>query len=202
MPDPDRDGAPRPESLRAAGVTHWSSRRLADWLHRASGISVSHDSISVLWRKFCLQPHRTEGFKFSTDPQLEAKVCGSGVLGAAQPAAPTPAVRTLEGWSGLNAAPAVLGDPAQRTRPAPAPLVAGIVGYELAAGATIRLAARPLGALAPKIVNPLRPAATWLSAREQYVFNCSLSHPIRPAPGRAALLSKRRTCSNRLSSVV
>ena len=28
----------------------------------------------MLWRKFCLQPHRTEGFKFSTDPQLEAKV--------------------------------------------------------------------------------------------------------------------------------
>jgi len=27
-----------------------------------------------VWRKFCLQPHRTEGFKFSTDPQLEAKV--------------------------------------------------------------------------------------------------------------------------------
>jgi len=65
---------PPPESLQAAGVTHWSSRRLAGWLHRAKGISVSHDSISVLWRKFCLQPHRTEGFKFSTDPQLEAKV--------------------------------------------------------------------------------------------------------------------------------
>src|SRR6266566_3020807 len=65
---------PPPESLRAAGVTHWSSRRLAGWLLRARGVSVSHDSISVLWRKFCLQPHRTEGFKFSTDPQLEAKV--------------------------------------------------------------------------------------------------------------------------------
>jgi transposase len=65
---------PPPESLQAAGVTHWSSRRLAGWLHRAKGISVSHGSISVLWRKFCLQPHRTEGFKFSTDPQLEAKV--------------------------------------------------------------------------------------------------------------------------------
>ena len=65
---------PPPESLRAAGVTHWSSRRLADWLAQARGIGVSHDSITVLWRKFCLQPHRTEGFKFSTDPQLEAKV--------------------------------------------------------------------------------------------------------------------------------
>ncbi len=37
---------PPPESLQAQGVTHWSSRRLADWLHRAKGISVSHDSIS------------------------------------------------------------------------------------------------------------------------------------------------------------
>ena len=65
---------PPPESLRAAGVTHWSSRRLADWLLRAKGMSVSHDSITILWRKFCLQPHRTEGFKFSAGPQLEAKV--------------------------------------------------------------------------------------------------------------------------------
>jgi transposase len=64
---------PPPESLRAAGVTHWSSRRLAAWLH-SKGISVSHDSITVVWRKFCLAPHRSEGFKFSTDPQLEAKV--------------------------------------------------------------------------------------------------------------------------------
>jgi hypothetical protein len=28
----------------------------------------------VLWRRFCLAPHRTEGFKFSADPQLDAKV--------------------------------------------------------------------------------------------------------------------------------
>jgi transposase len=65
---------PPPRSLQAAGVTHWSSRRLADWLGQARGIRVSHDSVSVLWRKFCLQPHRVEGFKFSTDPQLEAKI--------------------------------------------------------------------------------------------------------------------------------
>jgi len=65
---------PPPQALRAAGVTHWSSRRLAGWLRRAKGIEVSHDSIARLWRRFCLQPHRTEGFKFSTDPQLDAKV--------------------------------------------------------------------------------------------------------------------------------
>jgi transposase len=65
---------PPPEALAAAGVTHWSSRRLADWLRRTKKLQVSHDSITRLWRRSCLQPHRTEGFKFSTDPQLEAKV--------------------------------------------------------------------------------------------------------------------------------
>jgi hypothetical protein len=65
---------PPPQALQAQGVTHWSSRRLADWLARTRKIQVSHDSISRLWRRFGLQPHRTEGFKFSTDPRLEAKV--------------------------------------------------------------------------------------------------------------------------------
>jgi transposase len=65
---------PPPEALAAAGVTHWSSRRLADWLRAHRKLTVSHDSISRLWRRFCLAPHRSEGFKFSTDPQLEAKI--------------------------------------------------------------------------------------------------------------------------------
>src|SRR5260221_6544258 len=65
---------PPPRALAAMGVTHWSARRLADWLARTRKIQVSHDSIVRLWRRFCLQPHRTDGFKFSTDPQLEAKV--------------------------------------------------------------------------------------------------------------------------------
>ena len=55
------------------GVTHWSSRLLADWLGR-QGTAVSHDSISRLWRRFGIQPWRCETFKFSTDPELEAKV--------------------------------------------------------------------------------------------------------------------------------
>jgi transposase len=65
---------PPPQALAAQGVTHWSSRRLAQWLHAHRKINVSHDSIARLWRRFCLQPHRSEGFKFSTDPQLEAKI--------------------------------------------------------------------------------------------------------------------------------
>src|ERR1700685_4633783 len=65
---------PPREPLRSAGVTHWSSRRLAGWLRRNKKLEVSHDSITRLWRRYSLQPHRTEGFKFSTDPQLEAKI--------------------------------------------------------------------------------------------------------------------------------
>jgi len=59
-----------PEEL---GITHWSSRLLADWLARR-GTQVSHDSVSRLWRRFGIQPWRSETFKFSTDPLLEAKV--------------------------------------------------------------------------------------------------------------------------------
>src|SRR5215472_14806010 len=66
---------PPPESLRAQGVTHWSARRLADWLRTARKLTVSHDSVIRVWHRFCLKPHRTEGFKFSTDPQLDARVC-------------------------------------------------------------------------------------------------------------------------------
>jgi transposase len=54
-----------PESL---GVTHWSARLLADQL------GVSFASIARIWRKWNLQPWRTETFKFSTDPELDAKV--------------------------------------------------------------------------------------------------------------------------------
>jgi len=42
---------PPPESLKAAGVRHWSSGRLAGWLARDRGLSVSHDSITILWRR-------------------------------------------------------------------------------------------------------------------------------------------------------
>ena len=37
---------PPPESLQKQGITHWSSRRLADWLGRSRKIPVSHDSIT------------------------------------------------------------------------------------------------------------------------------------------------------------
>src|SRR6476661_7388203 len=57
---------PPPERL---GVTHWSSRLLADHLGGISNVWVAR-----IWRKWGLQPWRRETFKFSTDPQLETKV--------------------------------------------------------------------------------------------------------------------------------
>ncbi|HEY3691341.1 MAG TPA: hypothetical protein VGL46_13755 [Pseudonocardiaceae bacterium] len=62
---------PPPEALRGRGVTHQSARRLAGWLARHRGIRVSRDSVAVLGRWICLQPHRSEGFKVSTAPALE-----------------------------------------------------------------------------------------------------------------------------------
>jgi transposase len=44
------------------GATHWSSRDMAV----ATGLSQS--TIVRIWRTFGLQPHRTETYKFSTDP--------------------------------------------------------------------------------------------------------------------------------------
>src|SRR5258706_13125615 len=56
---------PPPESL---GVTHWSSRLLAAHLGGISNVWVAR-----IWRKWGLAPWRRETFKFSTDPELEAK---------------------------------------------------------------------------------------------------------------------------------
>lgn len=50
------------------GTTHWSTRDMA----RAVGLSAM--TISRVWRAFGLQPHRTETFKLSPDPQLIEKV--------------------------------------------------------------------------------------------------------------------------------
>ena len=61
---------PPPEHL---GVTHWSSRLLADHLSDRSG-GISHVWVGKIWKRWGLQPWRVETFKFSTDPELEAKV--------------------------------------------------------------------------------------------------------------------------------
>ena len=50
------------------GTTHWSVRRMAG----RTGMSPS--TVHRIWRELGYKPHRTETFKFSTDPALEAKV--------------------------------------------------------------------------------------------------------------------------------
>jgi transposase len=50
------------------GTTHWSTRLLAREL------GVSRDTVARVWREYGIKPWRAETFKFSTDPQLAAKV--------------------------------------------------------------------------------------------------------------------------------
>jgi transposase len=50
------------------GVTHWTTRDLA----RTAG--VSHSTVHRIWQAHALQPHRVTTFKFTTDPEAEAKI--------------------------------------------------------------------------------------------------------------------------------
>jgi transposase len=59
------DGGRPPARL---GITHWSARFLA------AELGISFATVARIWRKWKIQPHRTETFKFSTDPELEAKI--------------------------------------------------------------------------------------------------------------------------------
>ncbi len=54
-----------PEKL---GVTHWSARLLGDHLE------ISFATVARVWRRWGLKPWKAETFKFSTDPELEAKI--------------------------------------------------------------------------------------------------------------------------------
>jgi transposase-like protein/transposase len=56
---------PPPEKL---GVTHWSSRLLGRHL------GIGDATVARAWRAYRVQPWRQGTFKFSTDPELEAKV--------------------------------------------------------------------------------------------------------------------------------
>jgi len=56
---------PPPESL---AVTHWSSRLLGRHL------AIGDATVARAWRRYGIKPWRRQTFKFSTDPQLEAKV--------------------------------------------------------------------------------------------------------------------------------
>lgn len=56
---------PPPKKL---GVTHWSTRLLA------AHLGIGDATVARAWREYGVQPWRVETFKFSTDPELVAKV--------------------------------------------------------------------------------------------------------------------------------
>jgi len=80
LDDEPRSGRPREIDHRAIvaatlllpskklGVTHWSSRLLA------SRLKIGNATVARAWRDYGVAPWRVETFKFSTDPQLVAKV--------------------------------------------------------------------------------------------------------------------------------
>src|SRR5512144_3431854 len=52
----------------ADGSTHWSSRKLAAELG-----DISHMTVSRIWAKHAIQPHRVQGYLASNDPDFEVK---------------------------------------------------------------------------------------------------------------------------------
>ena len=52
----------------ADGSTHWSSRKLAAELG-----DISHMTVSRIWDKHGIKPHRLEGYIASNDPEFESK---------------------------------------------------------------------------------------------------------------------------------
>ncbi|RWZ78029.1 MAG: IS630 family transposase [Candidatus Microsaccharimonas sossegonensis] len=79
--DRPRSGRPRVygERMRAkivartlkpapAGQTHWSTRDLA------KEVGVSHETVRRIWRDHALAPHRSETFKFTSDPRAAEKI--------------------------------------------------------------------------------------------------------------------------------
>jgi len=80
LADRDRSGRPRRLDHRTIvaatltpppkklGVTHWSSRLLA------ARLGIDHTTVAKAWREYGVHPWREGTFKFSTDPELVAKV--------------------------------------------------------------------------------------------------------------------------------
>src|SRR5215213_11654717 len=137
---PDRHRPGRPQTVRQArrteilqvtlnppparlGITHWSTRLLAHEL------GVSRDTIARIWREYGVQPWRAETFKFSTDPQLAAKVHDVVGLYCTHPSGRSCCVWTrsprskpwnapnlcvVSGWIGPSSAPTTMCDMAPR----------------------------------------------------------------------------------------
>jgi transposase len=60
-----------PEEL---GISHWTAGKMADYIKKTEGVSVSQPWVSRLWRENAIQPWRQGTFKISNDPDFEEKV--------------------------------------------------------------------------------------------------------------------------------
>ena len=56
------------------GLSHWSSREMAKYVTRTTGVSISWHYVAKLWRENGLKPHRQGTFKVSKDPMFAEKV--------------------------------------------------------------------------------------------------------------------------------
>ncbi|MEU2777876.1 hypothetical protein ABZ646_34560 [Streptomyces sp. NPDC007162] len=66
-----------------SGLSHWSTRTLADHLKRREGVSWHY--IARIWREENLKPHRSGTFKISKDPAFTEKVADAVGLYLAPP---------------------------------------------------------------------------------------------------------------------
>jgi transposase len=56
------------------GLSHWSSREMAAYIHRTERVPVSWHYVAKLWRDNDLKPYRQGTFKLSRDPRFAEKV--------------------------------------------------------------------------------------------------------------------------------
>ncbi|MGH3942458.1 MAG: helix-turn-helix domain-containing protein [Pseudonocardiaceae bacterium] len=91
------DAGKPPEHL---GATHWSSRLLADEL------GISFATVARIWRKWGIQPHRIETFRFGIgselDTKLDTKMVGLYRNPPERSSVRHPALRALDSASGAE----------------------------------------------------------------------------------------------------
>jgi hypothetical protein len=97
-------------------VTHWPRRLLADQL------GTSHSTVARGWAEHDGRPWQTEAFRFSSDPELEARV--RDVVGLSLEPSAHAIVRCVDEKSQIQAL-----ERTQPSRPTPA-LPAGDIGAE------------------------------------------------------------------------
>lgn len=56
------------------GLSHWSTRTMADYIARTEKVVVSHQWVATLWREAKLKPHRQGTFKVGKDPRFAEKI--------------------------------------------------------------------------------------------------------------------------------